>query len=95
MTGLAIYGELNGGYVFNTSIGLAKSLLREDCAILSALGKSIPFEVAVGVNGVVWVNAKSTKNITIISNAILNSESMSPGEVEAMVSQLVQEADDI
>lgn len=94
MTGLAIYGELTGGYVFQTSMALAKSLLREDCPVLASLGKSIAFEVAVGMNGTVWVNAKSTKNITIISNAILNSETMTPGEVDAMVTRLVQEADE-
>ncbi|RLN13930.1 hypothetical protein BBJ28_00013936 [Nothophytophthora sp. Chile5] len=95
MTGLAIYGELNDGYVFKTSIGLAKSLLREDCQVLASLGQKLPFEVTVGVNGVVWVNAKSTKNITIIANAIMNSETLSPSEVEAMVARLVEEADDI
>ncbi|KAF4322573.1 hypothetical protein BBO99_00003750 [Phytophthora kernoviae] len=95
MTGLAIYGELNDGYVFKTSIGLAKSLLHEDCQVLASLGKKLPFEVAVGVNGVVWVHAKSTKNITIISNAIMNSETMSPSEVDAMVSRLLEEAEDV
>ncbi|KAG4050367.1 hypothetical protein PC123_g14389 [Phytophthora cactorum] len=94
MTGLAVYGELNDGYVFKTSIGLAKALLHEDCQVLASLGKKLAFEVAVGVNGVVWVNAKTTKNITIISNAIMNSESMSPSEVDAMVSRLVEDADD-
>lgn len=94
MTGLAIYGELNDGYVFKTSIGLAKSLLHEDCQVLASLGKKLAFEVAVGVNGVVWVHAKTTKNITIISNAIMNSEAMSPSKVDAMVSRLVEDADD-
>ncbi|KAG7383290.1 Exosome component 3 [Phytophthora pseudosyringae] len=94
MTGLAIYGELNDGYVFKTSIGLAKSLLHEDCQVLSSLGKKLAFEVAVGVNGIVWVNAKTTKNITIISNAVMNSEAMSASEVDAMVSRLLEDADD-
>ncbi|CEG40060.1 exosome complex exonuclease [Plasmopara halstedii] len=92
MTGLAIYGELNDGHVFKTSIGLAKSLLREDCQVLASLGMKLAFELAIGVNGVVWVNAKTTKNITIISNAILNSETMSPGHIDAMVSRLVEDA---
>lgn len=94
MTGLAIYGELNDGYVFKTSIGLAKSLLHEDCQVLASLGTNLAFEVAVGINGFVWVNAKTTKNITIISNAIMNSETMDPGQISAMVSRLVEDADD-
>ncbi|TDH67854.1 uncharacterized protein CCR75_007442 [Bremia lactucae] len=93
MTGLAIYGELNDGCVFKTSINLAKSLLKEDCSVLASLGKKLSFEVAVGVNGVVWVNANSTKNITIISNAIMNSETMPTNAIDAMVSRLVEDAD--
>uniref|UniRef100_A0AAV1TUB8 Ribosomal RNA-processing protein 40 n=1 Tax=Peronospora matthiolae TaxID=2874970 RepID=A0AAV1TUB8_9STRA len=94
MTGLAIYGELNDGYVFKTSIGLAKSLLHDNCQVLASLSKRLAFEVAVGVNGVVWVNAKTAKNITIISNSIVNSETMSSSEINAMVTRLTEDADD-
>uniref|UniRef100_M4B8R8 Ribosomal RNA-processing protein 40 n=1 Tax=Hyaloperonospora arabidopsidis (strain Emoy2) TaxID=559515 RepID=M4B8R8_HYAAE len=94
MTGLAIYGELNDGYVFKTSIGLAKSLLHDNCQVLASLSKRLAFEVAVGVNGVVWINAKTAKNITIISNSIMNSETMSSSEIDAMVSRLTADADD-
>ena len=94
MTGLAIYGELNDGYVFKTSIGLAKSLLHDNCQVLASLSKRLAFEVAVGVNGVVWNNAKTAKNITIISNSIMNSETMSSSEIDAMVSRLTADADD-
>ncbi|CAI5709236.1 unnamed protein product [Hyaloperonospora brassicae] len=94
MTGLAIYGELNDGYVFKTSIGLAKSLLHENCQVLASLSKRLAFEVAVGVNGVVWVNAKTAKNITIISNSIMNSETMSSSETDAMVSRLTEDVDE-
>lgn len=95
MTGLAVYGELSGGYVFKTSVGLAKQLLREDCAVLAALGQRLAFEVAVGVNGVVWVNSRSTKNTTIVCNAILNAEALSASEVDVMVARLAAEADDL
>jgi exosome complex component RRP40 len=93
MTGLALYGELNDGYVFKTSIALAKNLLRDDCFVLPAIGKLIPFEIAIGINGIVWVNSKTTRNTTIIANAILNSESMTESEVNVMVAQLTENAD--
>lgn len=96
MTGLAIYGELSDGYVFKTSIGLAKHLLREDgTGVLAALGKTLAFEIAIGVNGIVWVNSKSVKNTIILSNAILNSETMTASEIDVMVSRLVEDADDL
>ncbi|CAK4085000.1 unnamed protein product [Aphanomyces euteiches] len=91
MTGLAIYGELIGGFVFKISIGLAKSLLEDDCVVLTALGKSVPFELAVGVNGVVWLNSKSNADTILITNAILNSEGLNAAQSEAMVARLIQE----
>ncbi|EQC28508.1 hypothetical protein SDRG_13836 [Saprolegnia diclina VS20] len=91
MTGLALYGELNGGYVFKASIGLAKSLLKDDCAVLSALGKAMPFEVAAGFNGLVWVNSSSCHDTILITNAILNSEGLPDAQVEAMVDKLISD----
>ncbi|ETV64836.1 hypothetical protein H257_18352 [Aphanomyces astaci] len=91
MTGLAIYGELTGGYVFKASIGLAKSLVQDECAVLESLGRAIPFELAVGVNGVVWLNSKSSQDTILVANAILNSEGLTPAQCEAMVAKLVQE----
>lgn len=59
MTGQSVYGELKGGTVIHVSTGLARRLLDPECAILTALGAGVPFEIAVGVNGTVWVQAAS------------------------------------
>ncbi|KAF0686807.1 Aste57867_21404 [Aphanomyces stellatus] len=91
MTGLSIYGELTGGYVLKASVGLAKSLLKDECVVLSALGTSIPFEIAVGFNGIIWINSKTNQDTILITNAILNSEGLTPAQNEAMVLKLVQE----
>jgi len=89
VTGESIFGELVGGYCFNTSIHLARKLLAEDCFVLKKLGEKLPFEIAIGANGRVWVNSKSPTFIVIISNAILNSETMPSEEIERMVNRLV------
>ena len=59
MTGQSVYGELRGGTVLRVSTGLAARLLDPDCAILTALGGGVPFELAVGLNGAVWLQAGS------------------------------------
>jgi len=89
VTGESFFGELVGGYCFNTSIHLARKLLAEDCFILSKLGEKIPFEIAIGTNGRVWVNSKSPTFIVVISNAILNSEAMPNEKIEKMVNKLI------
>ena len=60
-----------------------------DNAVLNALGNAFPYEVAVGVNGLVWVNAGSVKHILVATNAILNSQYLSDKASEAMVRKLV------
>ena len=57
MTGQSVYGELKGGTLVHVSTGLARRLLDPECAILTSIGSGVPFEIAVGLNGTVWVQA--------------------------------------
>jgi len=82
------YGELNDGYMFKCSIGLSYNLLRDDSVVLSSLGSIVPFEIAVGLNGRVWVHSASRKHTVIISNAIINSENMTDDQTRMMTNKL-------
>jgi exosome complex component RRP40 len=62
--------------------------LADDCVVLKQLGKVVPFEIAVGMNGRVWVNAANSKHIILITNAILNSEHLQPKQIQAMIAKL-------
>jgi len=53
------------------------------------LGKHFPFEVAIGVNGRVYINSMTPVQTVLIANAILNSEHMKPKGVQDMVQKLV------
>lgn len=67
-----------------------RSLLDPEHVVLNALGKRIPFELAVGVNGMFWVNAGQHAHVVLITNALLNSEFLSAAQASAMVQQLLQ-----
>lgn len=90
MTGQSVYGELRQGHAFQCSLSLAQSLLDENCVVLQALAASIPFEIAVGVNGWIWVNAGTVREIILVSNAILKSETIPDSAVPAMVLALLK-----
>ena len=90
MTGDATYGELREGLVFGCSVALARQLLRPDAPVLRCLGECVPFELAIGHNGRVWVNASTPPHTIFISNAITNSELLSAEQVELMVQRLWQ-----
>ena len=57
---------------------------------MQCLGRSVPFELAIGVNGKVWVNSGAPLHTVLVTNAILNSEGRSDEVVTAMVQKLLQ-----
>ncbi|XP_059650042.1 uncharacterized protein LOC132295769 [Cornus florida] len=87
----AEFGPLKDGYMFESSTGLSRMLLSSPaCPALEALGKKLSFEIAVGLNGRVWVNAASPSTPILVSNAIMNSESLSGVQQKIMVDKLLQ-----
>ncbi|CDH50149.1 exosome complex exonuclease rrp40 [Lichtheimia corymbifera JMRC:FSU:9682] len=86
------FGELKGGYMIKCSLGLCRRLLDANTPILQLLGEHFPFELAVGMNGRVWLNSNSTKDTIMLANAILNSEYLSEEECKAMVQGLINRA---
>ncbi|XP_020218155.1 putative exosome complex component rrp40 isoform X1 [Cajanus cajan] len=87
----AEFGALKDGYMFECTTGLSRMLLSSPtCPVLDALGKKLSFEIAVGLNGRVWVNAASPPTTIIVANAIMNSETLSGAQQRIMVEKLLQ-----
>jgi exosome complex component RRP40 len=87
----AEFGQLKDGFMFESSTGLSRMLLSSPaCPILEALGKKLAFEIAVGLNGRVWVNAESPSTVILVTNAIMNSESLSGVQQKIMVDKLLK-----
>ncbi|XP_034673637.1 putative exosome complex component rrp40 isoform X1 [Vitis riparia] len=87
----AEFGPLKDGFMFESSTGLSRMLLSSPtCPVLEALGKKLSFEIAVGLNGRVWVNASSPSTVILVANAIMNSESLSVVQQKIMVDKLLQ-----
>jgi len=95
MTDEGTYGELKGGTtILNLSLGLSIELLRPDSIVLEALAKyaapSMPFELAIGVNGSLWVHSNRPEHTILILNAIKNSEVMTEEQCRGMVREMVK-----
>uniref|UniRef100_A0A6V2NMJ9 K Homology domain-containing protein n=1 Tax=Ditylum brightwellii TaxID=49249 RepID=A0A6V2NMJ9_9STRA len=99
MTDEGTYGELKGGVNTRISLGLARELLLPDNVVVDALassrtssasgGEPMAFEIAVGVNGVLWVHSTSPECTVVILNAIKNSEVLNEEQVRGMVKNVV------
>uniref|UniRef100_A0A7S0QLZ0 Ribosomal RNA-processing protein 40 n=1 Tax=Pyramimonas obovata TaxID=1411642 RepID=A0A7S0QLZ0_9CHLO len=84
------FGPVAGGDMFNCTTGLARVLLgNPPCPVLVALGSALSYEIAVGINGRVWVKAEDAPTTILVSNSILNSEFISAKQSELMVKTLL------
>jgi exosome complex RNA-binding protein Rrp4 len=59
------------------------------CAVLQALGAALPFEIAVGLNGIAWVNSGSARHTITICKAITLSETLDDAAAAAAVHRLL------
>ncbi|MCJ1357800.1 MAG: exosome non-catalytic core subunit rrp40 [Icmadophila ericetorum] len=73
-------GPLTGGMLFDISLGMARRLLMAKqeqearLVLLEEFEKAIPFEIAVGRNGKVWVNSGGAKEILMIGKALQETD---------------------
>jgi len=77
-----------GGFMFSVPLHLVRKLLAPDSTLLKTLGGSTPFEVAVGMNGRVWLRARSVRETMILAQAMECSEYMTREEVKSMCEKL-------
>lgn len=92
MTGDSQFGELKAGYIFDVSLSHAKNLLDPNCYVLKAIGEKVSYEIAIGMNGKVWISSETSKLTIIISNAIINSENMNETKIKQMLQKLFQKS---
>lgn len=77
-------GVLTEGFVFNCSINLVRKILNPNCPFLDILAKELPFEMAAGMNGRIWINGKTVKETIAVGNAILAVEYKSNEELKEL-----------
>lgn len=82
------YGVLRGGFMIHTSTSLARKILSTQSGVLQRLGKSLPFEIAVGMNGRIWVNGRSTNETLALAHAVSGAELLNKAQVKEMVQKL-------
>lgn len=69
------------GFLFTCSLNLIRKILNPPCLLLKSIGKEIPYEIAIGMNGKVWVKTKNDKCTVAIASAILEAEHASYDEI--------------
>ena len=83
------FGPLEGGLLINTgSLGLCRTLLSRDCAVLQLLGRRVPYEIVVGLNGRFWIKAGTPEQTVMLANTILRSNGLTLDQTQLLVKQV-------
>ncbi|KAL8450486.1 hypothetical protein Emag_003176 [Eimeria magna] len=87
-----VLGELRDGIIVELPIPFALSLLCRDSLILQLLGSRVPFEIAVGFNGRVWIRAATNVLSMRLANCITAAAvgKKEPAVLQAIVDALLQ-----
>nr|XP_048714827.1 LOW QUALITY PROTEIN: exosome complex component RRP40 [Caretta caretta] len=72
--GMGVIGH--EGLLFKVSLGLIRKLLAPNCEIIQELGQLYPFEIVFGMNGRIWVKAKTIQQTLIVANILEACEHM-------------------
>ncbi|KAF8827543.1 hypothetical protein HHX47_DHR4000345 [Lentinula edodes] len=85
------FGELKGGFLVRCSVRLCRQLLDPKYFLLPLLGSLFPLEIAVGLNGRVWISSQDAKRTIAIAQAIEAADPDAQGMDEDGIRTLLED----
>lgn len=85
--GLGVIGR-DGGMLLQVPINLVQKVLSPECVLFKTLGKNLKYEVAVGMNGRIWIKCHTVMETIAVANAISVSQHMTNQDIQKMCSQM-------
>ncbi|GMM35327.1 exosome non-catalytic core subunit [Saccharomycopsis crataegensis] len=83
------FGELTGGTVVEVDLGFARYLMfNENNPVLEHLSKKCQFEIAIGVNGKVWIKGGDLVTTLACCQYIEQAQRLASGELEQLLKKL-------
>lgn len=76
------------GMMFTCSLSLVRKLLTSECPLFRLLGRNQAYELAAGMNGRIWIKARSVKETIAVANAILAAEYTVPNEMQKLCTRI-------
>lgn len=86
--GESLYGELKGGTIIKVCLLLARQMIKKNDNVLKTIGEKVAFQSAVGMNGLVWIQAGDIKNTIAIAQAIKQADYLQADEWISFVNKL-------
>ncbi|XP_012882014.1 PREDICTED: exosome complex component RRP40 [Dipodomys ordii] len=86
--GMGVIGQ--DGLLFKVTLGLIRKLLAPDCEIIQEVGKLYPLEIVFGMNGRIWVKAKTIQQTLILANILEACEHMTSEQRKQIFARLAE-----
>eukprot|EP01069_Polyplicarium_translucidae_P001939 Polyplicarium_translucidae@DN1864_c0_g1_i2.p1 len=81
------------GYVFTISLPLASCMMDCSCFIPDEVGRRFKFEMAVGANGLLWVDGGTPRKTVLIGECLRRSIGLDAAEFAALAERAAAMAD--
>ncbi|XP_011306276.1 exosome complex component RRP40 [Fopius arisanus] len=78
------------GMLINCSLNLVRKLLHESSPFFTAFGKEQPYELAVGMNGKIWINSRTVRETVALANGILAAEFTPSDKIQQLCQSIAQ-----
>ncbi|CAG99129.1 exosome non-catalytic core subunit RRP40 [Kluyveromyces lactis] len=83
------FGLLDGGMTIEVSLAYARELLFNDSyPLLNILGNLVEFEVAIGVNGIIWLKTDDVRTTLACYRSILTCQGVSPAQFDKTIKSI-------
>lgn len=76
------------GMLFTCSLSLIRKILNRSSPLFNMLARSQAFEVAAGMNGRVWVKARTIQETIAVATAILAAEYAPPNDIKKLCTNI-------
>jgi len=76
------------GMLLTCSLSLVRKIRNPDNPFLNEFAKEQAYEIAIGMNGKVWIRAKSVKETIALANAVLAAEFTPHNEMRSLCSNI-------
>lgn len=87
------FGELKGGYLIRGLLPcFCKTILEPNHPLLSTLGAAIPFEVAIGLNGRLWIHSAHVGITIVLARIIQMCQGLNNEQIVHICHQAIKEA---
>lgn len=85
------FGVLHDGYCFNVSTAYARYLLfSHNATILKKLVEKVQFEIAIGINGKIWVKSADPKSTMLCVHVLSESQNWKSSEINENFDRIIR-----